>query len=80
MDEPLASIDGDRKSEVLPFISRLCRDFSTPIIYVSHVLEEIERLAHHLVLLENGCVAASGRFDELTNRSRADAINRKNWL
>jgi molybdate transport system ATP-binding protein len=80
MDEPLASIDGDRKSEVLPFISRLCRDFSTPIVYVSHVMEEIERLAHHLVLLENGRVAAAGRFDELTNRSRSDAINRKNWL
>ncbi len=65
MDEPLASIDGGRKSELLPFISRIGRDFSTPIMYVSHLLEEIERLAHHLVLLENGRIVASGRLDEL---------------
>jgi molybdate transport system ATP-binding protein len=68
MDEPLASLDGARKSEVLPFISRLGRNFSTPIMYVSHVLEEIERLARHLVLLENGRVVTSGRFDELKTR------------
>ena len=49
MDEPLASIDGGRKSELLPFIIQLWRNFSTPIIYVSHVLEEIEQLAHNLV-------------------------------
>lgn len=65
MDEPLASLDGARKSELLPFISQLCRNFSTPIMYVSHVLEEIQRLAHHLVLIENGRVVTSGQFDEL---------------
>jgi molybdate transport system ATP-binding protein len=65
MDEPLASLDGARKSELLPFIGQMCRTFSTPIMYVSHVLEEIERLAHHLVLIENGRVVTSGRFDEL---------------
>ena len=65
MDEPLASLDAGRKSEVLPFIGRLCRDFATPIMYVSHILEEIDRLAHQLVLLENGRVVAAGRYDEL---------------
>jgi molybdate transport system ATP-binding protein len=65
MDEPLASIDGGRKSEVLSFISQLGHDFSTPIMYVSHVLEEIQRLAHSLVLLKNGRVVGSKRLDEL---------------
>jgi molybdate transport system ATP-binding protein len=37
-------------------------------MYVSHVLEEIERLAHHMVLLENGRVVASGRLEELKTR------------
>jgi len=70
MDEPLASLDDSRKSEILPFIRRLCVEFSTPIMYVSHIMEEIERLAHHLVFLENGRVVASGRFDELKTMLR----------
>jgi molybdate transport system ATP-binding protein len=71
MDEPLASLDDSRKSEILPFISRLYHDFSTPIMYVSHVLKEIESLAHHLVFLENGRVIASGRFEEVKTRLKA---------
>lgn len=67
LDEPLASIDRDRKSEVLPFIGQLCHDFSTPIMYVSHEWEEIKRLAHHIVLLKEGCVISSERFDDLKN-------------
>ena len=79
MDEPLASIDEGRKSELLPFIIQLWRNFSTPIIYVSHVLEEIEQLAHYLVLLENGRVVASGRFDELkTSREMIQLIGKPN--
>ena len=68
MDEPLASLDGPRKEEVLPFITKLCRTFSTPVLYVSHSLKEIFRLADHVVILENGHVAASGSVEELTGR------------
>jgi molybdate transport system ATP-binding protein len=67
MDEPLASLDRDRKSEVLPFIGRLSRDFSTPILYVSHMMDEIECLADHLVLVDNGTVVTSGSFEQLKN-------------
>lgn len=68
MDEPLASLDGARKAEVLPFIRRLCREFSTPILYVSHMPDEISRLADHLVLMQDGGVTACGRVDDLTAR------------
>jgi molybdate transport system ATP-binding protein len=60
MDEPLASLDSARKSEVLPFIRRLGREFRVPIIYVSHALEEILNIADHLVVLEGGRVMVSG--------------------
>jgi molybdate transport system ATP-binding protein len=66
MDEPLASLDGPRKEEVLPFIAKICRKFSTPVLYVSHSVKEITRLADQVVILENGCVAASGPVEELT--------------
>lgn len=68
MDEPLASLDAERKAEVLPFIARLSREFSIPILYVSHSLEEIMNLADTLVLMEAGRVVAAGPIETLTNR------------
>jgi molybdate transport system ATP-binding protein len=60
MDEPLASLDRKRKDELLPYFDRLHDELSVPVIYVSHDIEEISRLCDHLVLLDNGRVAASG--------------------
>jgi molybdate transport system ATP-binding protein len=65
MDEPLASLDGQRKEEVLPFIAKICRKFSTPVLYVSHSVTEITRLAHQVVILDQGRVARSGPVEEL---------------
>lgn len=69
MDEPLASLDGRRKAEVLPFLARLCRERATPIIYVSHSLEEIRHLADRMVILEGGRVAAAGPLETLMPRA-----------
>ncbi len=68
MDEPLASLDDARKEEVLPFIARLSRRFSIPIVYVSHALEEIFALADSLVVLAAGRVAATGRIEDVVRR------------
>jgi molybdate transport system ATP-binding protein len=59
MDEPLASLDDPRKLEVLPYIERL-REVEVPILYVSHSLEEVARIADHLVLMKGGRVVANG--------------------
>ncbi len=56
MDEPLASLDAARKEEVLPFIARICREFEIPIIYVSHMIDEVSRLADKTVVIHNGKV------------------------
>jgi len=62
MDEPLAALDGPRKEEILPYFERLRDDdaANVPIIYVSHAVDEIARLADNLVLIENGRVVRSG--------------------
>jgi molybdate transport system ATP-binding protein len=65
MDEPLASLDTARKAEVLPFIMRLSHEFSVPILYVSHAMDEILNLATHLVIMEAGRVLASGPLEAL---------------
>ncbi len=60
MDEPLASLDTASRQEILPFLERLHRELQIPVIYVSHALDEVARLADHLVLLQQGRVIASG--------------------
>ncbi len=60
MDEPLASLDQARKQEILPFIERLREAFALPVIYVSHAVEEVTRLASRVVRLDAGRVVAEG--------------------
>lgn len=57
LDEPMASMDQERKQEVLPFIASATRRFELPVLYVSHAADEIIRLADSVVLLERGRVA-----------------------
>ena len=59
MDEPLASLDNAGKAEIIPFLDELRHRFRFPIIYVTHNLDEVARLADRIVLLENGGVIAN---------------------
>jgi molybdate transport system ATP-binding protein len=68
MDEPLAALDSARKSEVLPYLDRLSAELGIPIIYVSHALEEVTRLADHLVLMKQGQVEAEGALADMMAR------------
>ena len=60
MDEPLASLDANRKLEILPFIERLRDEMKIPIVYVSHSIEEVARLAETVVRIDVGQVRAIG--------------------
>lgn len=72
MDEPLASLDASRKAEILPFVARLPRELSVPILYVSHALDEIRELADVLVCLEGGRTVCVGPVVELADRFHPD--------
>ncbi|MDX1483957.1 MAG: molybdenum ABC transporter ATP-binding protein [Alphaproteobacteria bacterium] len=67
MDEPLASLDAARKAEILPFIERLRDELAIPIIYVSHAIEEILRLADDVAVLSAGKVMSAGPTIETLN-------------
>lgn len=68
MDEPLASLDVARRDEVLRYIELLRDDFDIPIVYVSHSVAEITRLADTIVLLSDGKAIAVGDVDEVMGR------------
>jgi molybdate transport system ATP-binding protein len=69
MDEPLAALDAARKAEILPYLERLHAELAMPIVYVSHAIDEVARLADHLVLMQAGRVLAAGPVTELMARS-----------
>ncbi|HEY7230297.1 MAG TPA: molybdenum ABC transporter ATP-binding protein [Pseudolabrys sp.] len=63
LDEPLASLDAARKSEILPYFVRLRDEIKLPMIYVSHDASEVKALANRIVMIEAGRVAATGQVD-----------------
>lgn len=65
MDEPLAALDEGRKAEILPYLERLRDELRLPILYVSHSVSEVARLATTVVLLEAGRVVAAGPAAEV---------------
>ncbi len=68
MDEPLSALDGASKREIMPYLERLHGELDIPVIYVSHALDEVARLADQLVLMEQGRVIASGALNEVLGR------------
>jgi molybdate transport system ATP-binding protein len=74
LDEPLASLDAERRDEVLPYFERLRDEFRIPIIYVSHDFEEVLRLAEQVILLDRGRVSASGTLQQICLSEALHAI------
>ncbi len=64
-DEPLAALDEPRKAEILPYFERLRDEFSVPILYVSHSIAEVARLASTVVALKDGSVDRVGPAAEV---------------
>ncbi len=78
MDEPLAALDRPRRAEILPYLERLRDEMRLPILYVSHAVDEVARLADQVVILDGGRVATSGPvgavFAELAADSETGAV------
>ncbi len=68
MDEPLAALDLARKQELLPYIENLHKNLNIPIIYVSHAVDEVARLADHMLLMQQGRILDSGQVQHMFTR------------
>ncbi len=69
LDEPLSALDAPRRAEILPYLEAVRREAGIPVLYVTHAIEEVARLADHLVLLDAGRVTAAGPALEVLNRA-----------
>jgi molybdate transport system ATP-binding protein len=65
LDEPLAALDADRKSEILPYLASLRTQLQLPMLYVTHNLDELLTLADHLILMRDGKITAHGPAEQL---------------
>ncbi|MCG8609132.1 MAG: molybdenum ABC transporter ATP-binding protein [Pseudomonadales bacterium] len=68
MDEPLSALDHHARSEIMPYLERVCSELSIPLLYVTHSPDEVARLADHLILMQRGQVTAQGALSEITAR------------
>ncbi|HEY4997772.1 MAG TPA: molybdenum ABC transporter ATP-binding protein, partial [Usitatibacter sp.] len=73
MDEPLASLDAARKAQILQYVELLRDELKLPIVYVSHEIEEVTRLADQLVVVAEGRVVAAGPVAQLLGRAELQA-------
>jgi molybdate transport system ATP-binding protein len=68
LDEPLASLDAHRREEILRYLELLRDEVRVPVVYVSHAVEEVVRLADTVVLIAAGKVVAAGEVEEVMGR------------
>jgi molybdate transport system ATP-binding protein len=71
LDEPLGSLDEERKAEILPYLVRLRDEASVPMVYVSHDPGELRQLATQIVMLQRGRVTAFGGTEVLPAAAHA---------
>ncbi len=76
MDEPLSALDDARKSEILPYLERLRDELDLPILYVSHSVSEVARLADRVVVMVEGRVEGVGSASDMLS-ARSMAIGRE---
>ncbi len=59
MDEPLSNLDAEAKTEIWPYLERLHAQLAIPVLYVSHDLGEVRRLADHVMVIHKGRIVES---------------------
>ncbi|HEX8757479.1 MAG TPA: molybdenum ABC transporter ATP-binding protein [Steroidobacteraceae bacterium] len=74
LDEPLSALDAARREEVLPYLETMRDQLSVPMVFVSHQLDEVLRLATHVALMEAGEIVASGTLSDISLRPELRAI------
>ncbi|OCF99141.1 molybdenum ABC transporter ATP-binding protein [Gilliamella sp. wkB195] len=75
MDEPLSALDMPRKKELLSYINKLVSDLNIPIIYVTHNINEVKRIAQHVAVLEQGKLIDFGMTEQILQSNYL-----KDWL
>jgi molybdate transport system ATP-binding protein len=74
LDEPLAALDHARRQEVLPWLEKLRDDLNIPMLYVTHAVDEVARLADTLVVMNEGRVQANGPVADVLTQANLPVV------
>ena len=74
LDEPLAALDHARRQEVLPWLEKLRDDLNIPMLYVTHAVDEVARLADTLVVMSEGRVQANGPVADVLTQTHLPVV------
>ncbi|MGQ5521783.1 molybdenum ABC transporter ATP-binding protein [Chitinimonas sp. PSY-7] len=74
LDEPLAALDQTRKLEILPYLAQIQQQLDLPMVYITHAMDEVSRLADHLILIHEGRVQAQGPLSATLSRPDLPSI------
>lgn len=74
LDEPLAALDWARRQDILPWLEKMRDELHLPMLYITHSVDEVARLAEHLVVLKQGAVQAVGPVHEVLAQVQSPAI------
>jgi molybdate transport system ATP-binding protein len=76
LDEPLAALDAARKAAILPYLQRVRDEFELPILYVSHVPQEMLALCDHMAVLADGRLLQHGPVEDVFRRPTSSEVAR----
>ncbi|HET6549762.1 MAG TPA: ATP-binding cassette domain-containing protein, partial [Solirubrobacter sp.] len=74
LDEPTTGLDPEARAELWAEIERLAREERMTILLTTHYLEEADRLASQLAIVDRGRIVARGTPDELKAELQGDAV------
>jgi molybdate transport system ATP-binding protein len=74
LDEPLASLDTERRQDILPWLERLHDQLAIPMVYVTHATDELSRLADHVVVLEQGQAKVQGPLNQVLTQGNLPGL------
>ena len=64
-DEPLSALDVRSKAQIMPYIEKLNHELKIPAIYISHMPDEVIRLADHVIMIERGKIISAGPIQDM---------------
>ncbi len=68
MDEPMAALDANSKAEILPYLEKLHNELSIPVLYITHALPEVMKLADYMIMMKAGKILAEGELHSVLER------------
>jgi ABC-2 type transport system ATP-binding protein len=75
LDEPTTGLDPEARAEMWAEIGRLAGDDEMTVLLTTHYLDEADKLAHRLAIVDHGRIAVEGAPEELKSQLRGDAVN-----